>query len=159
MAGALLFLITLSGSGAQTGPKAAMQSPTPPGASLDVRANPSKATVGDRINIEFDLTLPRGFSAELPALGGQLGDFTVLEVFPGPNVPGETARAAKKPPPSQPPGDLRHHRARVVVAAFKPGEQTFPSIRIAFVDPGGGRTIMESPALKIAIESVLDAKD
>jgi hypothetical protein len=144
---------------------AGQEAPTaqlPPGMDIKVQAQPLKATVGDPIRIDFDITLPEGFRLMFPALPGQLGEFTVLESFPGPLVPSdkpeEDKQPASKSPGAQIPG-MDHHRARIVAAVYRTGEFEFPALPLRLTDKAGAPREVRTPAVSIRIESVLDEKD
>ena len=164
IAAMILLGFELAGPGmaqsAGTPPKNAAQ--IPPGIEVRIQASPDQATVGDPIRIDLDVALPRGYQLSLPHLGSQVGDFAVLEVFPGPTVPDNTP--AGKSGDSQSPGksalsEIARHRARIVVAVYKTGEATFPSLDLSLRDPGGRETVLSTPPAKIVIQSVLAEKD
>jgi hypothetical protein len=146
-----------------TGVSAAeMQTPAgnlpPPGLEIQTRADPKNVTVGDPINIDFDITLPKGFKAQAPQMPGQVGDFAVLQYFPGPVVPGtETKRAAK--PSGAGKEESSHYRARVVVALYKPGDYSFPAVSFELQDPSGRTAVLSSEPVVVRIQNTLADKD
>ncbi|MBM3790972.1 MAG: hypothetical protein FJW35_11585 [Acidobacteria bacterium] len=130
----------------------------PPDVEVRAAARPQKATVGEPIRIDIDITLPAGFQARLEIPGRNIGEFEILESFPGPAVPdADEGRPAGAPPTPAPTRSL--HRARLVVAAYRPGEIEFPSPAIQLLDPGGRQTSIAGPAVPITIESVLEQGD
>ena len=56
----------------------------PPGVHIRIEAVPRIATVGDPIRLDFYIEMPAGYRAEIPAMGHQAGDFSILEFLPGP---------------------------------------------------------------------------
>lgn len=123
----------------------------PPGIRIEMKAQPLNATVGDRIQIDYDLTFPAGYQFQFPALPEQLGEFTVLETSPGPIVPGREAEGSRG---TQSPGE-QHHHARLVVAVYRTGEFEFPALPFGFRDAAGKQIEAPGPPAKIRIESVL----
>ncbi len=134
----------------------------PPGVELRYSARPEAATVGDRINIDFDMILPQGYQVRFPQIGNELGDFTILEFHPGPAVP-ESPREKASPSPRQETTDRTdgktHHRARIVAAVYKVGEFQFESIQLSLRDGQGKEYLLSTPPIKIRIQSVLTEKD
>jgi hypothetical protein len=144
-------------SGTKESPPSAL-----PGMDVRIKANPPKATIGDPIRMELEVLLPRGFEIHLPRLEEQIGDFSVLEVFPGPIVPAikQTGKAtAPEHPAKQAPGESVPFRARIVVAVYKTGEFTFPSLDLALRDTAGKETALPTPSVKVLIQSVLAQND
>jgi hypothetical protein len=121
--------------------------PLPPGFKIGIEAQPPKATVGDHIQIDLNLTVPAGFQVEIPNPGTQAGDFSIIEFLPGPALP------------NQPPGPEVHHRARITAAAFITGRLTFPPIPIWLKNSDGKVISTSSPSVFIEIQSVLTEKD
>ena len=133
----------------------------PAGAAVRIQARPLQATVGDPIQIDLDFTFPRGYRFEFPRLTGQIGEFSVLETFPGPDLPpgqppGKAPAAAPAGGPG--PGEV-HHLARIVVAAYRTGEFEFPALPFTLRDAAGKEVQVTSPAVKIRIDSVLQEAD
>jgi hypothetical protein len=116
----------------------------------EVRVSPPKATVGDPIRIDFDFTLPPGCRIQCPALTAQAGEFSILESYPGPLIPGV-----------QPPGGTQdqHYYVRLIVAAYKTGTFAFPALPFLIIDSDGKQTAAPSPEIQITIESILGAGD
>ncbi len=134
----------------------------PPGVELRLNAEPQKATIGDLVRIDLDLTLPKGYQVRLPQLGTQAGDFSILEVFPGPTVPDLAPSPASSPAKTAggpEPSGASHHHARIVVAAYKTGELTFPSLQLSLRDPAGKESFLSTPPARIQIQTVLSEKD
>ncbi len=145
---------------AQNAKKTSEEGAAPPGVEVRIHAEPEKATIGDPIRIDFDIALPQGYEVRLPNLGTSEGDFSILQVFPGPTVP-EPAPASGQPPAkaSGTPVQPGHYRARIVAAVYKTGEVTFPSLQLTLRDPSGRETPLPSPPVKVQIQSVLTDKD
>jgi hypothetical protein len=121
-----------------------------PGIAIRVRANPSTATVGDPITLDFDVEAPAGTTASFPSLDKTIGEFTVLETFPGPTVP---AQAGSKT------ADQAHgYRARVVAAVYRVGKFEFPALTWRVKPAAGGELEVKSPAVPIEVKSVLDGE-
>jgi hypothetical protein len=130
---------------AQT-PSQAVSAQLPSGVSLQIEANPQRATVGDPLQIDISLTTPKGYEVQIPDPGRRIGDFDVLQFFPGPQVQDQHA---------PPPADGSVYRARIVAAVYRTGEFEFPPLSIVLRDPARRETTVMSPAVKIRIESVL----
>jgi hypothetical protein len=112
-------------------------------------AGPQKpATIGDRIRLELNISVPAGYQAGMPQIDKQIGDFSILEFSPEPQVPD-----------SKLPGAAQHRRAIIVAAAYKTGTLTFPPLQIQIRTPEGGEVTTSSPRITIQIQSVLSAKD
>jgi hypothetical protein len=133
----------------------------PAGVAVRIQAQPLQATVGDPIRIDLDFTFPRGYRFEFPRLAGQIGEFSVLETFPGPDLPpGQPAGKAPAVAPAAGPGSGEvHHLARIVVAAYRTGEFEFPALPFMLRDAAGKEVQVSSPAAKIRIDSVLQEAD
>lgn len=124
----------------------------PSGLEVRIEATPGSATVGDPIRIDLDVTLPAGYQAEVSGIEKQVGDFSILEFFPGPSIP----EPDKTPAPVT---TLLHHRARIVAAVYKTGIFTFPPVQIRLRTAEGKQAVTSSPPVKIEIRSVLSEKD
>jgi len=134
--------------------------PLPAGVEIRVQAQPQKATVGDPIRISLDITLPKGFQATLPKLGNQLGDFAILEYYPGPSIPapaGSPSSPSAGPAPRD--GAPVHHQAQIVAALYRTGEFEFPPVQITLRTPDGKEINATSQAVIIQIQSVLNDKE
>lgn len=143
---------------AQPKPSLASGMSAPPGIVTKVQAVPDKATVGDVINIDIDVALPEGFSVRLPQVGAQIGEFSVLEVFPGPSLP-ETKPPSKQDSAKPGSGGFSHHRARIVVSVYKTGEFSFPSLELTLRDAAGRESTFRTEQVKVGIRSVLAEND
>jgi hypothetical protein len=128
-----------------TGPR---QVQTPSGIHVQLKGPQKPATVGDPIRLELDISTPAGYQADLPQIEKQIGDFTILEFSPEPQV-----SEAKLP------GALQHRRAILMVAAYKTGTLTFPPLQIPIRTPEGNKAAASSSPVEIQIQSVLSAKD
>jgi hypothetical protein len=140
-------------------PSAPQPASLPGGVEIKVQAQPLKATVGDPIQIDLDIALPTGYQATLPRLGSQLGDFAILQYYPGPDMP--TASGPQSAPPAgagTAPGaeTPAHHRARIVAVLYKTGDFDFPPVEVALRAPDGKKFNISSRPVKIQIQSLLD---
>jgi len=135
----------------------------PPGAEVHIQARPPQATVGDPIEIELEVTLPEGWQLNVPRLQGPMGDFVVLESFPGPDLPpSASAPKTETPPTPAAPAQgaaLRRHRIRIVAALYKTGEFEFPSLPLELRDAQGNTVPLPAPTIKVRILSVLEGSD
>jgi hypothetical protein len=132
----------------------------PAGVEVNVRAQPQKATVGDPIQIDVDISLPKGYQAILRKPASQVGDFAVLEFNPGSVVPPEGKAAPTAPPrETELQGAPSRYQARMIVALYRTGEFEFPSVPIVLRAPDGKETAVTTRPVKIRIESVLTEKD
>jgi len=88
-----------------------------PGAEVRVEltVEPPEVTVGDPIDLTLTVDAPASVPIAFPALGEQLGEFTVLQV----GVPEVEAR-----------GDRRRHRVVHRLSAFEPGEHAVPDLEV-----------------------------
>jgi hypothetical protein len=143
---------------AQTPPEATRPS-LPPGVEINVKAAPEIATVGDPVRIDLNVSMPAGCRVEVPKPELQIGDFTLLNFFPGPTLP-DGGKPGKAATPSQTQaGASQHHQAQIVVAVYKTGKFTFPSIQIKLRTADGKEIAFPSPRVDIEIRSVLDDKN
>jgi hypothetical protein len=137
------------GLGTEDGP----QTPLPPGVGVQVKALPETATVGDPVRIDVEITVPAGYRVKITEPEPKTGDFTILDFFPGPTVPGsQTPQDVKQS------GKLQPYRARIVTAVYRTGKFTFPPFPIKLQAPDGKEIALSSPPLDIEIKSVLDDK-
>jgi len=133
----------------------------PPGVAVGIQAQPLQATVGDPIQIDLDFSFPRGYRLEFPRLAGQIGEFAVLETFPGPDLPpGQPPGKAPATAPAAGPDSREvHHPVRIVVAAYRTGDFEFPALPFVLRDAAGTELQISSPSVKIRIDSVLQEAD
>ena len=135
----------------------------PPGVEIKIQAQPLEATVGDPIQIDLDFTLPHGCRLQFPQLPAQVGEFAVLETYPGPEVPTAQTKGKPSSPPVAPTGaagsGVLHHHARIVAAVYQTGEFDFPALAFVLRDAGGKQVSVSSPTVHIRIKSVLSEKD
>lgn len=131
----------------------------PPGVDIRIEAQPRKATVGDPIQIDVDITMPAGYQAVMPNLSGQIGDFHIIEYFPGPAVPDSGKPPAPVRPAPEKAGALQHHRARIIASVYRTGAFTFPPIQATLKTSEGKEYKLSSPAVSIEIQSVLTEKN
>ncbi len=74
----LFGLLLLSVWGSVLGPAAAEQAEVPV-VTVSASVDRDEVTIGDRIHYTISVTAPAGVEVEIPLLGKQLGDFTVLD--------------------------------------------------------------------------------
>ncbi len=128
--------------------------PPPPGVGIRIDAAPKIGTVGDLIRIDLDITMPAGYTVEIPRLQTQVGDFAIIDFVPGPVLP-ETMT----PPKPAPPGVPQHHRARILAAVYKTGRFVFPPIHMKLKTAEGKEVDISSPPVNIEIQSILNDKN
>ncbi len=150
----VLWLLSIGSDGAGQVSPDAVPAELPPGVEIFVDAAPKIGTVGDPIRIDLDITMPAGYQVEIPQLDTHMGEFAILDFFPGPTVPGTAM--PQQPAKAEP---LQHHRARIVTAIYKTGKFTFPSIRMKLKTAEGKEVTISNPSVNIEIKSVLDAAD
>lgn len=135
----------------------------PPGVEVKIQAQPLEATVGDPIQFDLDFTLPQGSRLLFPQLPAQLGEFTVLQIYPGPEVPTPQTKAKPSSAPAAAKGPAGpralHHHARIVAAVYETGEFDFPALAFALRDAGGKEVSVSTPPVHIRIKSVLAEND
>jgi hypothetical protein len=120
------------------------QSDAPPaGAAVQLNATPLKATVGDPIRLEVDVTTPPGNRVEILKPEILTGNFAILEFSPESKIVEQKDK-------------LLRHKARIVAAIYKTGSFTFPPIRIILEDSSGKKTTVSSPSATIEIQSIID---
>ena len=142
----------------QKAPAAAMP---PLSAEISIRmdANPKTATVGDPIRLDLDISMPEGYLAEILKPVAQSADCSIMDFFPGPALPDANKSQESARPVAPQTGAFIHHRARVVIAIYRTGKFTFPSIPVKIKTAGGKETIVSSPPVDIQIQSVLAEKN
>jgi hypothetical protein len=140
-------------------PPDASPSSLPPGVHADVAATPGTATIGDPIRIDLSVTMPAGYRFDVSKPESQIGDFTLLDFFPGPMPPnsGNTGKIAT--PSSTQVGASQRLQAQIIVAAYKTGTLLFPSIRMKGYTAEGKEFAFNSPPVPIEIRSVLNDKN
>jgi hypothetical protein len=128
--------------------------PLPPGVEIRIDAVPKKATVGDLIQIDLDIVLPQGYQARIPKLETRIADFSILDFFPGPQIPKTSGQSEQKQgSPTQ------HHRARISAAVYKTGTFVFPPLPILLRTDKGTEIEVSSPPVSVEIQSVLTGGD
>ncbi len=152
----IVWLVSASLDAAGQAPQDATQTSPPLGVGISIKAVPDIATVGDPIRINLDITMPAGYHVEIPKPESQLGDFTVLDFFPGPTIPDRGKSAPPSPPQA---GVSQHYRAQILTAIYKTGKFKFPSIRIKLGTANGREIALSSSPVDIEIRSVLGDKD
>lgn len=136
----------------------AAPSPPPSGVEIQSKATPTSATVGDRIRIDLDISMPPGYQAEISPPEKQTGDFTILEFSPGST---ESEKEGTPPSQSSSPqiGKRLHHHAQILAAVYKTGKFTFPPVQAKLrTDQGKTITVASNP-VAIEIRTVLTEKD
>ncbi len=151
--GSLAFVLLLSlssAAGIQTAPS------LPAEVEVRIEAEPKTGTVGDLIRIDLDIILPVDCQLEIPQLENQVGDFVIIDFFPGPL----TAEDENSPKSEKSQGNgLRHHRARVIASVYKTGNFEFPPIGMILKTGEGNEISFSSPPVNIEIRSVLNKDD
>jgi len=106
-----------------------------------LRAEPTRVTVGDPVEVSVEISYPDGCEVGAPAPGREWGPLGVTAVRRG-----EPRRAA----------DGRWTRTdRLQVAAFKPGPLEAPPLTLPFRSADGSVGEVSTPALRLTVESVL----
>jgi hypothetical protein len=130
----------------------------PSGIKILTDAYPRTATVGDPIRVDLDITVPQGYQAEIPKPISQSTDFSIIDFLTGPALPdANKLQESSRPGPQA--GAPIHHRARVVIAIYKMGKFTFPSIPVIIKTAEGKDIAASSPPVDIQIQSVLTEKN
>ncbi len=114
----------------------------PPGVAVQLNATPPKATIGDPIQIDLEVTTPPGYKADILKPEKRDGDFAIL------GFSKSTVVEQKKT-------SLRH-KGQFIAAIYKTGAFTFPPIRIMLEDGAGKKTFVSSPAVTVEIQSIID---
>jgi len=110
-------------------------------ATLEVTADPTTVTVGDRITVTLVLRLPQGVHPDFSTLDRQFGDLEVLRI----GLPEERPL----------PGGRREVRVRYQVAAFRPGGTEIPSLTVPLTDASSIPTALTSAPIPVTVQSVL----
>jgi hypothetical protein len=130
--------------------KTEAQQVLPSGVNIQLEATPKKATVGDPIQLDLDITSSSPYQAEILQPEMQDGDFAILSF-------------SAQPAATEPKGTLQHHKAKIVAAIYKTGTFAFPPVRIILEDGAGKKIQVLSPSVGIEIQSILgknqDLKD
>jgi hypothetical protein len=151
-------LFSAPGIYGQKAPAAAMPL-LPEEISIRMDAHPKTATVGDPIRLDLDISMPQGYLAEIPKPVAPSADCSIVDFYPGPALP-EASKSQESARPVAPrTGASIHHRARVVIALYRTGKFTFPSIPVKIKTAGGKETTVSSPPVDIQIQSVLAEKN
>ncbi len=103
--------------------------------------------------------MPQGYLAEIPKPVAQSADCSIVDFFPGPALPDASKSQESARPVVPQAGAFIHHRARVVIAIYRTGKFTFPSIPVKIKTAGGKETAVSSPPVDIQIQSVLAEKN
>lgn len=112
-------------------------------ARVELELAASEATVGDQVGLRIGLTLPEGSRLEPPAIGPELGPFTVVAgSWSGPE-PAEAGRSAWTWEGS--------------ISAFRTGELRLPPLRVTVEGPDGATTTLRTPERTLVVRSVLEA--
>ncbi|HET9766734.1 MAG TPA: hypothetical protein VFS60_07795 [Thermoanaerobaculia bacterium] len=125
--------------------------PAVAGAAVRARLSPAEITVGDRVRVELEVTLPPGERWAPPALDPRLRQWGGAEVL-----------AAQRPQAL--PGAPTRYRLDLLVTAFKPGKVTLPPIPVVVSplrqeDPSPPQPLrLMTPPLAFTVRSVLPAE-
>jgi hypothetical protein len=148
MIGALLVTALLAPAAAGTAPVAPSTSASP---ALRAKLSPAQITVGDRVRVELEVTLPAGERWGPPVVDPQMrqwGDAELLAKQRPELVPGKPAR----------------YRLELLVTAFRTGKVTLPPIAVALApvrqeDPAPpSPLVFTTPPLSFEVRSVLPAQ-
>ena len=138
--------------------KDAPPSHPPSGVELQIKATPTIGTVGDRIRIDLDISMPPGYQVEISPPATQTGDFTILEFSPG-LTESEKEGTASSQSSSPRSAKRMHHHAQIFTAVYKTGKFTFPPLQAKLrTDQGKTITVASNP-VTIEIQTVLTDKD
>lgn len=135
------------------------QASLPPGVATHIEAAPKTGTVGDPIQIDLDIAMPSGYQLKVPPPESHVGDFVILDFKPGSTVPGVEKAPSDSQSSSKQTGKRLHHRTRILVAVYKTGKFTFPSMQIKLKTAEGKAITILSPPVDIEIQSVLKGKN
>jgi hypothetical protein len=135
------------------------QSSLPEGVNIKAKAAPEIATIGDPIRIDLMVSMPAGCHLDVPKPESQIGDFTILEFFPGPATPDSEKSGKPSTPFQTQAGASQHHQAQIVASAYKTGILAFPSIRMKLHTADGKEIELSSPPVNVEIRSVLNDKN
>jgi hypothetical protein len=155
----IMGLVSMPADAPGQSPPDAARSSLPPGVEIHAKAAPETATIGDPIRIDLTVSMPAGCRLDIPRPESQIGEFTILNFFPGPEIPdGVKAGKASASSLTQA-GAPRLHHAQIVAAVYKIGKFTFPSIRMKLHAAEGKEIALSSPPVDIEIGSVLNDKN
>ncbi len=133
-------------------PAATLAAMAPPAApTLSATLSPAEITVGDRVRVELEVTLPPGERWGPPT------------VDPGLHQWGEAELLAQRRP-QQIPGEPRRYRLELLVTAFRPGKVSLPPIPVTVAplrqeDPSPPAPLrFDTPPLAFSVRSVLPAQ-
>jgi hypothetical protein len=135
----IILWIGVSAANAQTVPHVRLQ------------VQPQQAAVGDPIRLDLEISAPEGSQITIPNPGNQVGELSVLEFQQ--SVP---AGAEAKPP--LPAGEMRHN-ARIVVAAYRPGEYEIPALSVGIRTRDGKNLEVKTQPVKVRIATILTKDD
>ncbi len=107
--------------------------------SAEIRAVPSKATVGDEIRLMVRVERPKAYDVEPPSDKLKLAPFELKRVEIVPSATGKNRVT---------------ETFILIVTAFQTGELTVPSFTLAYTDGSGRAGKVPTPTLTVKIESV-----
>ena len=121
-----------------------------PAPAIRARLSPSQITVGDRVRVELEVTLPAGERWGPPALDPRLRQWGEAEIL-----------AAQRPQAL--PGAPTRYRLDLLVTAFRPGSVILPPIPVFAAplrqeDPSPPPLRLMTPPLQLTVRSVLPAE-
>jgi hypothetical protein len=108
---------------------------------VDLVADRSELTVGDRVSMTLDVTYPSTFQVVLPRLPREWGALEVLSQSKSSVVDNED-------------GTLTISQT-IEVTAFSPGEFLTPALEISVREPSGGFSTKTAPPVSLDVASVL----
>ena len=108
---------------------------------VDLVADRTELTVGDRVSMTLDVTYPSGFQVVLPRLPSEWGALEVLDQSKSRVVDNEDGTVTIS--------------QTIEVTAFSPGEFLTPALEISVREPAGGFSVKTAPPVSLNVASVL----
>jgi hypothetical protein len=108
---------------------------------VDLVADRTELTIGDRVSMTLDVTYPTGFQVVLPRLPSEWGALEVLDQSKSRVVDNEDGTVTIS--------------QTIEVTAFSPGEFLTPALEISVREPAGGFSVKTAPPVGLNVTSVL----
>lgn len=112
---------------------------------VDLVADRTELTVGDRVSMTLEVTYPSGFQVVLPRLPSEWGALEVLDQSKSSVVDNEDGTVTIS--------------QTIEVTAFSPGEFLTPALEISVKEPAGGFSVKTAPPVSLDVASVLTEGD
>ena len=112
---------------------------------VDLVADKTELTVGDRVSMTLEVTYPSGFQVVLPRLPREWGALEVLNQSKSSVVDNEDGTVTIS--------------QTIEVTAFSPGEFLTPALEISVREPAGGFSVKTAPPVALDVISVLTEGD